>query len=270
MSRDVSAEPSLRERAHHVVRSWASEHPAIYLPFARRKYPGPSPEVIGDSTEVVIDGYTRSASTFAVYAFQLAQKRPARMAHHLHAPAQLIAAAKAELPTIAVIREPEGTILSQVAREPDVSVRGALWAYKRFYTCLLPYRSRFVVADFEEVTTDFGAVVRRLNARFGTAYAEFEPTAENVERCLTLMKGRAKLPRTLLAFESGTATLDQALEAIARPAEGATDVQDAWVPSTARTREKDAIREQLTDPGLSGARRRAEDVYGRFAEISAA
>ena len=27
-----------------------SERPAIYLPFARRKYPGPSPEVISDET----------------------------------------------------------------------------------------------------------------------------------------------------------------------------------------------------------------------------
>ena len=37
----------LRRSAHHRMRTLVSERPAIYLPFARRKYPGPSPEVIG-------------------------------------------------------------------------------------------------------------------------------------------------------------------------------------------------------------------------------
>jgi hypothetical protein len=60
-------------RLRHVLRTRISEHPVIYLPIARRKHPGPSPEVISSDTELVIDGYTRSATTFAVYAFQLAQ-----------------------------------------------------------------------------------------------------------------------------------------------------------------------------------------------------
>ena len=87
-----------------------------------------------------------------------------RMAHHLHAPAQLIAAAKAGLPTIVVIRDPEGAILSQAVRKPGVALRDALWAYERFYSRLLPYRSSYVVADSKEVTTDlrpsFGASTR--------------------------------------------------------------------------------------------------------------
>src|SRR5919199_3703026 len=128
--------PSPARRLRHLVRVRASEHPAIYLPFARRKYPGPSPEVISSETELVIDGYTRSATTFAVYAFQLAQHRPVRIAHHLHAPAQLIAAAKLKVPTLVTIREPEGTILSQLVQEPNVAMRDALVAYVRFYSRL--------------------------------------------------------------------------------------------------------------------------------------
>ena len=89
----ASTTPGVR-RVRHAVRTRMSEHPAVYLRFARRKYPGPSPEVIGADTELVIEGYTRSASTFAVYALQLAQERPVRLAHHLHAPAQLIEAAR--------------------------------------------------------------------------------------------------------------------------------------------------------------------------------
>src|SRR6185437_16335091 len=170
-------------RARHRVRTHVSEWPALYLPIARRRYPGPSPEVISSDTELVIDGYTRCASTFAVYALQLAQPKPVRLAHHLHAPAQLVAAAQAGVPALAVIREPREAILSQLVREPDVALRDALIAYTRFYRRLLPCRDRMVVADFDEVTTDFGAVTRRVNDRFGTAFAEFEPTEQNTKRC---------------------------------------------------------------------------------------
>ena len=127
---------TLARRARHRLRTRVSEHPGLYLPFARRKYPGPSPEVISPATEFVIDGYTRSASTFAVYALQLAQPVPVRLAHHLHAPAQLVAAARAGVPALVVIREPQGAILSQLIREPDVALRDALVSYARFYECL--------------------------------------------------------------------------------------------------------------------------------------
>lgn len=252
-----------RRRARHLVRSWAAEKPALYLPFARKRYPGPSPEVIGPATEVVIDGYTRCASTFAVYAFQLAQERPVRMAHHLHAPAQLIAAAKAHLPTIVVIRDPEGAILSQAVREPGVALRDALWAYERFYSRLLPYRSSYVVADSREVTTDFASVVRRLNARFGTSFREFEPTEANLARCMALMGERSKLPEALLRFESGTASLADALAAVARP-DGVREEAEAWVPSADRDRRKEALRDAWLSPRLEGARARAAAVYERF------
>ena len=165
-----------------------SEHPSLYLPFARQKYPGPSPEVIGPETELVIDGYTRSATTFAVYALQLSQTKPVRLAHHLHAPAQLIEAARRGVPALLLIREPQAAILSQVVREPWVSVSGALIAYSRFYTCLLPYRDRFVVGEFERVIHDFGGVVRQLNARFGTNFTEFVHTEARVRECLELVR----------------------------------------------------------------------------------
>lgn len=253
-----------RHRLRHVFRTRVSEHPSLYLPFARRKYPGPSPEVLSAETEVVIDGYTRSASTFAVYAFQLAQDRPVRMAHHLHAPAQLIAAAKARLPTLAVIRDPKGAVLSQVVREPGVALKDALVSYARFYSCLRRYRPSFVVADFQEITTDFGGVIRRMNERFRTSYREFDHTSENVRRCLDLMKERPKLPRVLLQFESGTATLDEALAALADSEASSADAPDAWVPSPERRKSKDALREQWMDPRLRPARERAYAVYEEF------
>jgi hypothetical protein len=251
-------------RARHRLRTRVFAHPALYLPFARLRYPGPSPEVIGPHTQLVIDGYTRSATTFAVYALQTAQPAPVRLAHHLHAPAQLIAAARGGVPAVALIREPQGAVLSQLIAEPWVSLRDALAAYARFYECLLSYRGAFVVADFEEVTRDFGAVIRRVNERFGTSFAEFVPSEPNVRQCYELIGYRATLSPVLLGFESGTVTLDELhreLPVLARPD---PEAERAWIPSEERARSKAALRAQWLRPGLARHRERAERAYRTF------
>jgi hypothetical protein len=262
--------PSPLGRVRHVVRSRIAEHPALYLPFARRKYPGPSPEVISSETELVIDGYTRSASTFAVYAFQLAQSSPVRLAHHLHAPAQLIAAAKTGKPTLVVIREPKGAVLSQLIREPEVDMKNAMVAYARFHSCLMPYRTSFVIADFQEVTHHFGPVIRRINERFDTTFTEFEDTEANAKLCFDLIKHRpTTIPawrETLLGFESGTVTLSE-LRAFQRQMgdelEPAIE-EESWIPSAAREHQKEALTELWTHPKLAARRERAELAYQDF------
>ena len=182
--------PSHARRLRHRMRTVVSEQPRLYLPLARRRYPGPSPRVVGPDTEAVIDGYTRSASTFAVYAFQLSQPRPVRLAHHLHAPAQLMEAARLRLPTIMVVREPRGAVLSQMVREPDVDLLDALFAYQRFHRSLMSYRDAFVVADFPEVTQRFGDVVRRANIRFGTDFGVFSGTETERAECNRMIEQR--------------------------------------------------------------------------------
>jgi hypothetical protein len=259
----IAASPA--RRARHRLRTYVSERPALYLPLARRRYPGPSPEVISPDTEFVIDGYTRCASTFAVYALQLPQPRPVRLAHHLHAPAQLIQAARNGVPALAVIREPQGAVLSQLVREPGVALRDALLAYARFYECLVPYRDELVVADFEQVTKDFGEVIRGVNIRFGTGFTEFVPTEPNVRQCLELISYRDSLSPALLGFESGLVTWDELcreLPALERRSRSAGPA--AWIPSGDRERAKAALREQWLGPHLERLRQRAEHAYHTF------
>lgn len=266
---------SLVGRARYRLRTHLTEHPALYLPLATVKRAlrvdvrDLQRRVISSRTELVIEGYTRCGTTFAVYALQLSQRRPVRLAHHWHAPAQLIEAAHRNIPALLVIRRPEEAILSQLVREPNVTLRDALVAYSRFYECLLPYRHRFVVGEFEQVTHDFGLMIRRLNARFGTSFAEFVHTDASVRECLELMKLRGTLSKTLFGFESGEVSREQ-LEREVQSVGGAKlldarDVwapKDAWVPSEDRTRAKTALREQwLQQPSLAKLRERAQLVY---------
>lgn len=261
-----AAPVSLVRRARHRLRTRAAENPTLYLPFARRKYPGPSPEVISSETQLVIDGYTRAGTTFAVYAFQLAQPEPVRLAHHLHAPAQVIEAARKGIPALVLIRDPQATILSQLVREPEVEFRDALLAYSRFYSRLLPYRGHFVVGDFEDVTRDFGAVIRRLNARFGTSFEEFVHTDASERQCLELMRERASLSRILLGFESGVVSLAEVRSEQERLAQQPMEAgaREAWIPSRERERAKAALQRQWLRPDLAKLRERAQATYRVF------
>jgi hypothetical protein len=259
----ASGSVNRRRRIRHRVRTLVSEHPQPYLAFARRKYPGPSPRVIGPDTEVVIDGYTRSASTFAVYAFQLSQPSPVRVAHHLHAPAQLIEAARRGLPTLMVIREPHGALLSQLVREADVDLLDALYSYRRFHESLIPYRDAFVVADFAEVTNDFGAVIGRMNEKYGTSFGHFGGSPSEVARCMHLIEQRPTLSPYLLGFESGEVTLMEAEEQLATLPKTAS-AEDLWVPSTARNDAKRMLERLWSSPRLATARSRAEHCYEIF------
>jgi len=244
----------------------AAEHPRPYLDFARRKYPGPSPQVLGADTAVVIDGYTRSASTFAVYAFQVAQPSPVPMAHHLHAPAQLKEAARRGLPTLMVIREPRGAVLSQLVREPGVDLLDALYAYRRFHLSLMACRDAFVVADFHEVTRDFGSVVRRMNARYGTSFGVFGGTPDEHELVTRLIEQRPTLSPLLLGFESGEVSLSQVrahLAGLAADVEG----DPTWVPSPERERAKNALEGLWSGRAVASARARAEETYRAFVGV---
>ncbi len=248
-----------------------SEHPVAYLPMARRKYPGPSPQVVGTDTQIVIDGYTRCATTFAVYAFQLSQPRPVLMAHHLHAPAQLITAAVRGIPAIALIREPRGAVLSQIVREPHIDLRDALHAYTRFYRRLMPYRDRLVLGEFATVTEDFGAVIEAVNARFGTSFTPFVPTPEAIAAVNDLVRLRPTLSRTLLGYESGLVSRAELqaiiVDGLPSDAQGWDDAEapgDTWLPSAERDARKDQFAERYEDPRLSFARRAAEAAYLDF------
>lgn len=129
-------------------------------------------------TEFVLDGFQGSANSFATDAFQASQNRRVEMAHHMHAPAQIIKAVREEIPALVVLREPVGTVLSVTSRWPYVSVWQALRSYVEFYEKIGPYRNGYVLSTFEDTTQRFGHVIRRVNDYFGT---DFDVCEESVE-----------------------------------------------------------------------------------------
>lgn len=126
------------------------------------------------STDLVIEGFQRSANSYAVRAFEAAQPEPLRLAHHAHLSSQIVCAVRWQKPVLLLIREPVDTIASYVAVWPRTPVATALEAYLAFYQRILPLLPHCLVADFDTVTGNFGAVIARLNARYGTKFTSPE------------------------------------------------------------------------------------------------
>ncbi|MFL5768167.1 MAG: hypothetical protein ACJ758_10045 [Actinomycetota bacterium] len=157
-----------------------AEHPTIAIPLSRLRGHG---QLVDEHADIVMEAFVRSALSYAVAAFRLAQEPDAmNIAHHTHSPSALIDGVRHRKPTLLIVRPPQDAVLSYVVKTTDVSVRAALQGYIRFHRPLLPYGGELAVARFDEITTDFGIVIRRINDRFGTAFKEYDRTDENEKR----------------------------------------------------------------------------------------
>jgi hypothetical protein len=244
------------------MRARLSDHSA-YLALARARH---GSGVATDATELVIDGFPRCGNTFAVVAFQLAQPRPRRVSHHIHSAANIIAAAKRGTPVMVTARAPEDAVLSCVIREPYVSIRQALTAYIALYERLQPWHDRVLVADFREITTDMGAVIDRINAKFDTTFTPFTHTPDRVAECFAIIEDRARRPPWgdhIGRFLSGTATLTQLHHAANTATGHDLPIAEHRVgrPSPHRTHLKRELHIAYAAPELAQLRAKAEHAY---------
>ncbi len=229
---------------------WLSVTP-IFLPTVRLvpalQEPGDPRCWVSRTTEIVIEGYPRSGNTFAVVAFRLAQGREIEIAHHLHAAAQIKRAARLDVPAIVLIREPSEAILSVVVRDPHVSIRWALRSYIRFYSTVVPYLEKTVVAPFATVTSDLASIIRLVNTRYGTAFKEFAPTEDalNTVRQTVERMGQLDSMKTGWEYQLGLA-----------------------LPSEQRRRAKEAHRAEYLDERNKRLRLTAESLYERVMQYS--
>ena len=227
-------EAKVRETQYR-IRYLANVHPWLYMPFARRWHPDMEHRFVDPDTELVVEAFGRSGSTFVMLAFESAQKRPVKTAHHTHAAAQVVVAARMGIPTLLIVREPIDATLAHMTRR-KIPAKPALQSWIRYHSHVLPYQDRLLIVPIAAISTDVGAVTRAINERFGTSFEEFEHTPEN----------EARLFETIEAdnFKKyGKATY--------------------WVarPTAARLAEKDARRREIDDPRLDKLKERALDIY---------
>lgn len=142
-------------------------------------------------TDIVIEGFPRSANTYAVAAFQHANP-DAQIASHLHSARAVLAGVRQELPVLVLIRDPVEAAASLMVFWPGVRPRQALRHYCAFYESLGDVRQAVTVATFPDVVDNYATVLRRVNARFRTSFALYDKSDESeeaVRRSIELMEG---------------------------------------------------------------------------------
>jgi hypothetical protein len=215
-------------------------YPAPYRLLCQWRHRGQSEYFVTRDTELVMEGFGRAGNTFAWLAFRSAQPRPVRLAHHTHAAAQVITAVRWDIPTLVIVRSPVDSALAHMVLR-GVSARSALVAWIRYHRRIMTVRDGFVAAGFDEVTGDFGAVVRRVNEAFGTSFGVFEHTAANEACVFAEIADRNRL----------------------RFGEEMTPQRALWLarPTPERQALKELRRAEFDAPGLRPLRAHADGLY---------
>jgi hypothetical protein len=229
--------PGVVRLGGRVVFKTLGQH-VVFLPIVLRVSPEGRSRRITADTDVVVEGLPRSGNTFAAHALRVASDRPVSVASHVHVPAQVQLAVRRGLPTIVTIREPVAATTSHLAAVPHLTPKRALREYVAYCRAILPLVDDLVLADFEEITSDFGPVIERVNRRFGSDFSVFEATPANVEAV--------------------TASMDRDWEQ-----NHAGRGRDSWQPRPDSTKEerKQASRSLVEEPDLAPLVDEAGAVY---------
>ncbi len=194
---------------------------------------------------IVIDGFLRSGNTFSVAAFRVANGSQLHLGRHLHGAPHVLRAVRLGLPTVVLIRKPGDAVASYLVRRPTLTPNDALLEYLDFYRTAWRARDGFVVAPFDQVIRDFGAIITTVNARFGTSFAPYIPSADNQAEAFRLAEEMNRLE-----------------------CQGEVVETHVGRPSEQREVRKKEVRTMMQRPRTRRLLRDAEDIYDRYVSLA--
>ena len=108
---------------------WLNFYPFILKHFNQRLYKNLAKE----STQLIIEGFPRSANTFLVHATEQASSLPIQIAHHLHDPIQAKIGLEHKIPTVIILRDPLSSFISFKLKSPHLPVSVMYKIYMSFH-----------------------------------------------------------------------------------------------------------------------------------------
>lgn len=169
----------LFENLYIVIKIWLTSKFTIISILIYKLIPAKKELLISNKTDIVIEGFPRSANTFAVEAFLHPQNRDIKIAHHIHLPFQIIYACKKNIPTLVVIRNPLDAISSYLVYNQNINIRNAIKYYIKMYEYIYKYKDKFVIAPFEFILKYYDKIINEVNNKYNTNFNEFFNTVDN-------------------------------------------------------------------------------------------
>lgn len=238
--------PRAVDRVRHHLRRPLARLPYLW-DLAMLARPGKRATLARRDTAIVLDGFLRSGNTFSVAAFGVANGTGPHVGRHLHGAPHILRAVRMGLPTVVLIRRPDEAVLSYVIRRDTLTPHDAVLEYLDFYRTCWPARGGFVVGLFDQVVTDFGMVIDAVNARFGTSFVRYAPTAENEAAAFAVVEEMNRLECRGQVVESHVGR-----------------------PSHLRNARKAELGALLDVPRTAARMSEAMELYERYAAIAAA
>ena len=136
---------------------------------------------------ICIEGFPRSANSYAVVAFRLANPQ-VKIAHHLHVPAQLLQAVKWKIPAVLLIRDPLEAVASFMVFQHSQNADLYLKTYIRFYKTLQKVLPFLVIVNFDSVIHHFNELIVKVNAKFTTNFVPLDDQAAREEEIFARLK----------------------------------------------------------------------------------
>lgn len=156
--------------------------------FRNKKY---SDNLIDKKSNIVIEGYPRSANSFSVKAFRFSNNERMRIATHLHSYTQIITGVRHNIPILMTIRDPYSAVSSYATFKAknigiekfkkEFNVKWLIKEYIYFYEKLVPYKGKIVVAKFDDILNDYGEIIQEVNFMYNTSFVPFVHNEKNVK-----------------------------------------------------------------------------------------
>lgn len=137
-----------------------------------------------DRCDMVVDGFPRSANTYAWYAIRTAIEPMYMVRGHTHSVATIRAAIRAGKPAMLLVRDPDSSVASYYQMLNGVSLKACYDAYSNFHERCVPIKDDLYLAKFEDVVADLGSVLEEFYINFGLDWPKYVKSATS-ERLVT-------------------------------------------------------------------------------------
>ena len=154
-----------------------------------------SRQLVGDDTLLVVEGFGGSGNTFVTAALDVIGFDAERIAHHHHAPCQVVAGVRRRIPTIVMVRHPDAAVCSLVRRDFVTSAAAGFAAYTTFYERLDDVAQHVYAVPFDQLIADPDEVVRRIAGLAGHIQPGHPPLDD--QRAVLRATGHPRLGRVV-------------------------------------------------------------------------